>query len=721
MRSGSLVFLVVALVITFHGACGKNNSGSGSSNNATMSGGNGGLILKPTANFKDAASLFVVDPSQKSGAALVEEHNKTAALIGANKLQLSDIDFSDLEHARQSYGLADTSTSTDGTNSLQKSDANGNISNALTATSKDPNGGSTAGQTPPSLPKILTLAVSPAPYNEIFIHFEQAFRFTAPTTTTVQTQGDPRSDGSYCQLFRVSGGSVDDLQKTAPSAENLECIDPNHFINNWNAYRLSVFQFDSSGNVYFPGGIPNSPKLVVYKWDRSTKALTEMINSNICVQDFLVMKSGSIFYTGTSSCNGAGGPSGGFFRYLTTTGLTEIARNWYSFIYEASTTATGDQSVFFGPDPTASGTASWNSACLFRFDPSGGDTTAKRTSKVITCGDNIWDWIQMRRAQDKTTFGTGFENGGDATDAYKTELSTRCTSSGQIFAGGGSQISSIKQDSTGQVYIIGNVRKKNAGEMTCSVEIRGPHCKDTDGDPDPDLTTIADCKADGGTWVDEGFCDRFTLNGTITTTPLTSSDCFQATNPRWTRNSVNYNSASGTICTKSGAITQANWWGSDSVSFQRVETSLAHVMKFRLNNMHCEPPTSAGTGDQWTSEYQGLGKVNSTTQTLSLLSGTDEQAISLWVINDVVYYSAFNSTSGRYSLRMWNGTSSVTMVDNFETYHLNTSVDSTKLYYDGLDFSDNTYNFGTVLVASPYTREKNVGLTGALKMVVIMP
>lgn len=677
-------------------SCGDKNKGNNYSGNMPA--------LKVTANLKDSVSLFVVDPNQKSSSTkLIDDHNATAKKIGAPQLALEDIDFSQLELA----------SSDDGSASLEKSDSNGNITSALSSTSDGSNG------TPPKLPKILTLALSPAPYNEIFVHFETAFRYKTDSNSGPMSPGtDPRSDGTYCQLFRVKGGSIEDLKTTAPTTDNLECLDSNHFIDNWNAYRLSVFQFDSSGNVYFPGAIPNSPKLVVYKWNRSNSSLTEIINSNICVQDFLVMKTGSIFYTGTSSCNGSGGsPNGGFFRYLSSSGLTEIARNWYNFIYEASSTSTGDQAVFFGPDPTTASTASWNSACLFKFDPSGGDTTSARTSQVITCGANIWDWIQMNRSQDTTTYGRGFQNGSDPSDAYKTEYASRCTSSGQIFAGGGSQISSIGQDSTGQIYVIGNVRKKNAGTITCNVEIRGPHCKDSDGEPDPSYTTSSDCTTAGGTWIDEGTCSSFTG----TTTPVTSSTCFSASGT-WNRRNTDYSGISTSICTRAGAIAQTDWWSSDNTkSFQTATSSGANTMKFRLNGMNCEPPQSTSTGDQWTSEYQGLGKVNSSSLTLSLLSSTSEQAIKLWVIDDVVYYSSFNTTSGKYSLRTWNGSSSVTMIDNFEAYHLNSSVNSDSLYYDGLDFSDNTYNVGTLLKASPYTREKNVTLTGTLKMVVVLP
>lgn len=703
--------LVVSMVCLL-GACGKKEDNSNNGN----PGGGGEAVMKPQADLQGATGLFVVDPTKASGTALVETHNKIAALIGAPKIDIKDkkFNFADATGTGTSTGTGTDTTSTDGSGSLQKSDKSGNIQNALSNTVDTSNIG--PNQPKPQLPKILTIALSPAPYNEVFLHFERSFRYKTPTTNTQPGSGtDPRTDGSYCQLFRVKGGSIDKLQSSPPSTDNLECLDSNHFIDNWNATRLSIFQFDKSGNVYYPGQIPNSPKMVIYKWDRLTTELTEMINSNICVQDFLVTKSGGIFYTGTSSCNGTGGNNGGFFRYVSGAdkGLTEIARNWWNFIFEPVSTDTADKAVFFGPDPTTATTASWNNACLFQFDPAGGDTTAKRTSTVITCGSDIWNWIQMSRKEDKDTFGEGFQNGTEPSTAWKTEYKNRCTSSGQIFAGGGSQISAIKQDSKGQVYVIGNVRKKNAGTLQCGVEVRGPHCKISD-EPDITVTNEADCKTALGTWVDDGNCQGHPDK-------TTAADCF-AVPATWQRQNTSYNGVSTSICTADGSISSSNWWSPDNTkSFQTATDSTTNIMKFRLNNMNCQPPDSTGGGDQWTSEYQGLGKVNASTKTLSLLSSTEEQAIRLWVINDVVYYASFNSTSGHYLLRTYNGTEASTMVDNFEAYNVSATADSTSLYVDGLDFSNNTYNFGTVKTTSPYTRTAKTGLTGTLKTVVILP
>jgi hypothetical protein len=691
-------FRVAVLILTAITSISCNKGGGGD-------GGGGGYnpngnLIQPQVDVSGALGLLVVDNSSSTSTQSVAAiHNKTAALLGAPLIHPENIHSTSNELTKQA--------SEDGTGSLKKTDSSGNVTAAISvpgATSNQQGG-------PQSLPKISTIAVSPV--GEIFLHFENPFRHKAPDATT--TQGNPWSDGSYCQLFRVKGGTVDALKTTPPTGENLECLDYLHFVNNWQAQRNSVFQFDAEGNVYYPGQIPNSPKMVVYKWNRATGALTEMINSNICVQDFLVTKLGGLFYTGTSSCNGGGSSGGGFFRYISSAGaLTEIARDWWNFIYEPITTGTTDKAVFFGPDPTSASTASWNSACLFNFDPNGGSTTADRTKNVITCGSNIWDWVQMRRTEDIATYGQGYVNNQTASTAYKTEFASRCPSSGQVFAGGGSQISAIKQDSTGQIYVIGNVRKKNAGTLTCDLEVRGPHCK-IGGMPNTTYATESACTTTGGgAWIDAGRCG----NGSL----ATSADCFTGSST-WYRDTTWYSGVTTSICTAAGEISAANWWNADSgISFQTAAGPGTHVMKFKINNFNCSPPTSSNNGDQWTSEYRGLAKVNLASKTLSLVSTTTEQAINLWLVNDKVYYSSYDSVSGQYRMNYYDGSTSNVMASNFEVYHLNTSgLSDGSLYFDGLDFSNNSYTFGTILSAAPYTKTQRTGLTGTLKTIVILP
>jgi hypothetical protein len=79
-----------------------------------------------------------------------------------------------------------------------------------------------------------------------------------------------------------------------------------------------------------------------------------------------------------------------------------------------------------------------------------------------------------------------------------------------------------------------------------------------------------------------------------------------------------------------------------------------------------------GGHDQWLTEYKGLAEVDSASKTLLLRSGINEQAIQLWLIDDVPYYSSYNTTEGRYYLKRYNPeTASIqTIASDFETYNL---------------------------------------------------
>ncbi len=612
--------------------------------------------------------------------------------------------------------LADSGSSTDGDGSLAKVDASGEVKSAISsgseedADSKD----NTGWCCKPTLPAVKTIAVSPA--KEIYLHFEYPFTYKTPEDGDWGKANNP-SSGNQCQIFKVKGGTIDELINNPPTdAGNLECLDNLHFVDSWQAQRNSVFQFDADSNVYYPGSIPNGQgKMVVYKRTPDGK-VTEMINSNICVQDFLVTKTGGVFYTGNSNCqNGGGGSSGGFFRYVSpSSSIIEIARDWWNFVFEPSATATGDKAVFFGPDPRSSQTASWDSACLFDFDPNGGSTASQRITPAITCGSDIWSWINMSRSQDITAFGRGYTSGNSSPDdAWISEYKSRCESSGKVFAGGGSQITSIKQTSTGEIYVIGQVRKKKEGELSCSLSVRGPHCL-LNGTPylpgDATYGTSATCLSASGSWVvDSGYCNDQTKS--------TESTCRAAST--WHYRDANYNSTVSELCgqlsTNSQMRTQSN--------MPDVSASVAEpTTLFSRGWLNCQVKGSDGgsNNNNWTDEYKGLAKVDTTSKTLSLLSGTDEQAINLWLIDDAPYFSAFNTTDGKYYLKKYENGGAVAVASDFEAYNLSPSGESGKLYYDGLDFSTNAYSFGTMLVAEPYTRTIKTGLTGTVKTIVIL-
>ncbi|MGK5088509.1 hypothetical protein WDW86_13200 [Bdellovibrionota bacterium FG-2] len=718
---------ICVLILGLSAACGKG------SNDGFNGGGGGEAALLPQIDISGAFGLMVIDPSQDSSAAMIARHNADALkLDGAPVLDTSS---RGVASVFKSVSAASTSSSNNaGDRSLQKTDSNGDVKSAITDLSASAESKNSWKQ---NLPKISTIAVSPL--GDLYLHFNQPFVFEGEADGSdgkgfnrSPNNSDGWADGRHCQLFKASGGTVDSLKSNAPAPArtNLECLTYQHGINSWDGGRLSVFQFDDAGNVYFPGSTFSfgGSKMVVYKSDRETKALTEMINANICVSDFLVTGSGSLFYTGTSSCNGGGGNGGGFFRYYSsaTSALIEIARDWWNFIYEPIEGAITDKAVFFGPDPTSATSASWNSACLFRFDPAGGDTTALRTTSVITCGNDIWGWVNMTRAEDVATYGFNPQtdwwgsNAKDPSTNFKTEFSTRCTGATQVFAGGGSQISAIKQKADGTIYVIGSIRKKKAGTLSCNIEIRGAHCK-LDGDPDPTYTTATLCTDAGGTWVDTGTC-----SGDATKT--NSVDCFVASSgSTFNRDTLSYNGVSSSICTSStGIVSSANWWPHGNVDNTITRQSVVNgdtdknSYVFRLNNLGCAQPSSSGGGDGWTDEYKGLAKVVESSKTLELLSSSSEQALKLWMVNDTVYYSSYSASTGKYYLKYYDGATSITLISDFEAYNVNNGG-TDLLYVDGLDFSNNSYSFGRLSTVAPYTFTKKTGLTGTLKTMVILP
>ncbi len=716
--------LVCASIIASCGGKDKGGGDGGGCQNCGPGGPGGGpgdMSLKPIADLRGALGLLVIDNSQGGAKLMLEQHNETVkklGLVGAPTFDLAaEGGDSFLLNPESSFyaegGGAQGSggggaPQPSGASSLQKVTESGEVKDVITVSDSNPDAKGGGGGKQP-LPKVLTIAVSPL--KDVYIHFERPFNYKeAPAGVN----GWEMSSGYQCQIFKLKGGTIDDLKSKEPEADNMECVDNLHFIDNWRNTRNSVFQFDKHGNVYYPGSLPNGGKMVVYKKSRDGSQSQEMINSNICVQDFLVTKNGGVFYTGTSSCNGGGGGDGGFFRYVSPTNggsVREIARGWWNFIFEPIAGATSDKAVFFGPDPRSSSTASWNTACIFKFDPEAGSTTADSTSNVITCGGDIWAWMYLNRKEDIDSYGRSYRNGGGApSSAWKSEFKNRCESEGQVFAGGGSQISAIKQDSADNVYVIGNVRRKKKGTLSCRMEVRGPHCV-VNGDPQ--LTSkYADataCLAAAGTWYDKGSCTN--------STHTTSAACLGAS-ATWSRENIGYNGASGDMCSSSSA-TASDVFYNGSTGKQSVTSADGNSQMFTVNDLDCQTETASSGGDQWTEEYKGFAKVNNTTKTLQLLSGATEQAINLWIVKDVPYYSSFDTQQGKYFLK--RGTDAAVMAQNFETYNMSESGSDDKLFFDGLDFSNNSYTFGSIGLQAPFTKEQKSGLTGTVKTIVILP
>jgi hypothetical protein len=666
-------------------SCGKDDGGDDH-----PPGPGGQLAQQVTADFSGAVGVLVIDSAgEETGLRLDGARN-------------------------ESFRLQAAGNSSDDT-SLVKVDKNGDIKSALSKIE------SQEGCCGEDLPRVQTIAISPN--GEVYLHFERPWVYRMPENGQWDDVWD-MANGYQCQIFKIKGGSIDNLRNNPPTAgeNNLECIDNLHFVDGWQVQRNSVFQFDDDSNVYYPGALPNGyGKMVVYKRSADGSTTTEVINSNICVQDFLVTGSGGVFYTGTSQCEDNNGGDGGFFRYVSPDNkVREIARDWWNFVFEPVEGADGDEAVFFGPDPRSATTASWNTACLFGFDPAAGSTADTSISETITCGSDIWSWINLDRSEDIATYGHGYHNGNSSpTDGWITEFAERCTSAGQIFAGGGSQISSIKQDSNGEVYVIGRVRMKKEGELTCGLTIKGPHCLVAGSPYLPGHATYgseSDCQNEGGTWVeDEGYC---TNDGS----QYTHDNCISAA-ATWAYRDVHYPNAASSLCGATASTSNQPYSGNIwDATVEDDGTTLDDTI-FKREWLNCQVKGKSEGGHEWTDEYKGLAKVDESTKSLELLSSTDEQAINLWLVNDVPYYSTYNTAQGKYLLKRWNTSksSAATVAENFEAYNISESNQNGKLFYDGLDFSTNAYSFGTMQESSPYTRTVKTGLTGTVKTIVILP
>jgi hypothetical protein len=222
------------------------------------------------------------------------------------------------------------------------------------------------------------------------------------------------------------------------------------------------------------------------------------------------------------------------------------------------------------------------------------------------------------------------------------------------------------------------------------------------------------CQNAGGTWTEEGWC--------AVSSHSTRKACTDDNGQNWTFRDVNYNNVASSLCgATSGSSLLAN-----NAFFSATVTATSGTPnptpKYTRGWMNCQVKSTDGSTNNynWTDEYKGLAKVNSTTKTLSLLSGTDEQAINLWLVGDQPYFSSYNTTTGKYYLKKYENSAAVTIAENFEAYNLSASGETGKLYYDGLDFGTNAYSFGTMLEAAPYTRTIKTGLTGTVKTIVIL-
>ncbi|HVZ31678.1 MAG TPA: hypothetical protein VG963_04585, partial [Polyangiaceae bacterium] len=494
----------------------------------------------------------------------------------------------------------------------------------------------------------------------------------------------------------------------APADKNLaklECVTSQYQVPTWDTAR--TMQFDASGKLYFRATTMNNPQGVFMQYDPTTKQLTEKVNANICWQDVQVTPRGSLFYTGMSMTNGqcgGSGTTGAFFRYVSADNkLTEIARNWWDFKYLAKqdpNDPNNEKIIFYGPDPNASGDASWNTACLYQYDPSV-TTAADRTTKLVDCAMDGNSYVSG-----STQMGMQPTPTADQVPGYVE----RCESSGQLFINGNS-VTALSQLQDGTLFVVGNFQRKLAAEAQCMVNVTVDHCALTGNNIndglDAEHTNRADCEGAGHVWI------------TVVSSCSNGVDQDQNTCQTdggtwyWGMGTRGYN-MTGAACEVSG----------DGIALQ---------------NIQCVAPNNGPLSDQITGLAYVVPGTDGGLGEIRLLSDPTEQVERYWPIPGAngpeLYYSVYSS--GQYSLRRVTQIASgeggpqverQDVLDDFEVYNLQRDPShQNRVMLDALEFSTNSYVFGSIdpTLDTPEAVQNSLqvlnGVSGKIDTLIILP
>ena len=672
---------------------GEENSGDGNSGDVDQA---SGQLVNLKMDLSDSAGLLTTDSSETS-----RQHIENARYLGIEPNV----------RALRAMGRADALLKSSDKSNLKKIDSDGTVGSAVETKT---------GEWAPSIPIVKSIGISPN--KDVYIQFEHNFVYRT-TDDNGGSCSDPWSASSpcSCQLFKLKSTLTEWTSGTASSEfDNLECIDNEHRLDSW-SQTGATFQFDSSSNVYYMAGFENAQGTILYKVS-PTKVdgkyvKTEMVNKSICIRDWRVTDGGGLFYVGENCIDGQWSGSGAFFRYVSPSGvLVEIARNWWEYTFQPIEGVAGDQVLFFGPDPDSSSVAAWDSTCLFKFDPA--LASGSRGTKLVSCNQHIWDWLELKRSEDIAIFGN-HQRWQNPPAAWRSEYKNRCLNNSDTFIGGnsGTPVKSIVQDASGKAYIVGDISKKNAGEYSCGLEIKGNHCV-INSIPvlrrnATDNYTNSTCTTDSGTWTRNGWCE----GGNSQSTPSTCTGTWKDYGTWY--NNIKYKIANtdnvttyetGHVCLEVGD-NSSSFAGGLTLSDDNVT-----AMKLKINNFDCSQPS-----DGWTTSYKGLAYVNPTTKMLDLKSATTEQVTEMWLIKDSLYYSSY--ASKYLFMKNVDNSTNTTLLTDLEVYHAGPSPKKSGwIFFDGLDFTNNSYSLGDLNPGATDVKasiEKVTGLTGRIKSMVI--
>ena len=669
---------------------GDENSGDGNVDQAS------GQLVNLKMDLSDSAGLLTTDSSETS-----RQHIENARYLGIEPNV----------RALRAMGRADALLKSSDKSNLKKIDSDGTVGSAVETKT---------GEWAPSIPIVKSIGISPN--KDVYIQFEHNFVYRT-TDDNGGSCSDPWSASSpcSCQLFKLKSTLTEWTSGTASSEfDNLECIDNEHRLDSW-SQTGATFQFDSSSNVYYMAGFENAQGTILYKVSPTKVGgkyvKTEMVNKSICIRDWRVTDGGGLFYVGENCIDGQWSGSGAFFRYVSPSGvLVEIARNWWEYTFQPIEGVAGDQVLFFGPDPDSSSVATWDSTCLFKFDPA--LASGSRGTKLVSCNQHIWDWLELKRSEDIAIFGN-HQRWQNPPSAWRSEYKNRCLNNSDTFIGGnsGTPVKSIVQDASGKAYIVGDISKKNAGEYSCGLEIKGNHCV-INSIPvlrrnATDNYTNSTCTTDSGTWTRNGWCE----GGNSQSTPSTCTGTWKDYGTWY--NNIKYKIANtdnvttyetGHVCLEVGD-NSSSFAGGLTLSDDNVT-----AMKLKINNFDCSQPS-----DGWTTSYKGLAYVNPTTKMLDLKSATTEQVTEMWLIKDSLYYSSY--ASKYLFMKNVDNSTNTTLLTDLEVYHAGPSPKKSGwIFFDGLDFTNNSYSLGDLNPGATDVKasiEKVTGLTGRIKSMVI--
>jgi hypothetical protein len=557
------------------------------------------------------------------------------------------------------------------------------------------------------LPRVTALGLSPD--GSVYVLFQRGFIYRQPTAEEAAAPGfDPYSMTSpyRCQLFRADGSWRSETATAAPDLAELECVTNQYEVPTWDTRR--VMQFDASGKLYFRAVTMANPQGVFLQFDPVTKSLSEKVNANICWRDVQVTPRGSLFYTGTTGTNGdCMGTS--FFRYVSADNrLTEIARDWWNFKYLAEQDPedpNNERIIFYGPDPNSTSGFSWDSACLYRYNPAIA-TPAERTQKLVDCHRDGWTYVNGQTGPAMPMVPS------QMSDEELAAFQARCESEGQLFIGG-EGVTALSQLADGTLFVVGKFQRKLAGELGCNLDVSADHCavlgNGAPGDAlDAASTTRETCEAAGHVWV-----------------PL-SPGC------------TNGVDETPEACNNNGAT-----WNSGPMSrfYQMTGPSCATTGEGIIRtNIDCRAPNQQHSFSQ---EVNGLGYLVEATEAapahIELLSDPSERVERYWPVPGVdraeLFYSVYDG--GQYNLRMATqvvaegGEVSIqrrNLLDDYEVYNLQRDPSRpNRVLFDALQFSTNTYLFGSIDPSLPTPEEVQAslevvdGVSGRVETLIVLP